>query len=427
MDTAIERLGPCTVASPLSEMVFVNDDALVLYETDPACLTPNEPPVAFERAGPRRDLFFDPKSFHAGIVTCGGLCPGMNDTIRSIVFELVDRYGAPPPVGFRFGFRGLIPGNGHEPIELTPDVVDDIHNHGGTFLGSSRGDQDISAMVDTMERIGIQALFAIGGDGTQRAAALMADEVFKRGAKISIIGLPKTIDNDLAYITRSFGFITAVAAARPVIEAASIEAKGALNGIGVVKLMGRAAGWIAAYSTLANGDVNICLIPESPFRMDGHDGVLASVRRCLELEGRCLIVTAEGAGQELTPGEPDRDESGNLKLKDIGKYLCDQIKQYFAAENIEIHLKYIDPSYSIRGVAAGPSDSVFCQFLAQNAVHAAMSGRTNMLTGYWNEQYTYVPLRLVTSERHQVDPDSPLWQAVLSSTGQPPTMGYEPV
>lgn len=428
MNTTVDRLGECRVSSPLTEAVFVPDDAKVLYDTCPDKVKrqcEEGGMLAFERAGPREKLFFEPSKFRAGIVTCGGLCPGLNDVIRGLALELAERYGAPPPVGFRYGYQGLTPSYGHEPLELTPEVVEDIHNHGGTILSSSRGNQDIGTMVDTLERMGLQALFTLGGDGTQRAAALIADEARRRNLNIAVVGLPKTIDNDLVCISQSFGFTTAVAMARPVIESAVVEARGAPNGIGIVKLMGRSSGWIAAYATLAVGDVDFCLVPECRFLMEGPDGLLNSVHACLLEKRHCVIVVAEGAGQDLTPGEPDRDPSGNLKLKDIGAFVRDELSAYFATEGVAVTMKYIDPSYTIRSVRADPADAVFCLQLAQNAVHAAMAGRTNMLTGFWNGRFTHVPFKLITTERNYIDPKGPLWQAVLATTAQPATMGYD--
>ncbi|GMV37400.1 MAG: hypothetical protein AMXMBFR61_19080 [Fimbriimonadales bacterium] len=426
----VARLGPCTVASPLKETSFVPDGAQVLYHTCPDELAKatadGSPPPAFERAGPREKIYFDPKKLRCGIVTCGGLCPGLNDVIRALVIELCDNYGTLPVIGFRYGYQGLVASYGHDVMELTPKTVGGIQYHGGTILGSSRGHQDIGEMVDTLERMNIRVLFTLGGDGTQRAAALMAEEIERRGLKIGIVGLPKTIDNDIMYISQSFGFITAVAEARRVIAAAHTEARGVPNGIGLVKLMGRTSGWIAAYATLANSEVDFCLIPEQPFRLDGEDGLMASLEKRLQKNNHAVIVAAEGAGQDLQPGEPDHDASGNLKLKDVGAFLRTAITEYFSSRDITINLRYLDPSYTIRGARADPTDAVFCQLLAQNAVHAAMAGRTNMLTGYWNGEFTHVPLHLVVGERKQVDVKGQFWQAVVSTTSQPFTMGYDP-
>jgi 6-phosphofructokinase 1 len=430
VDFTIDRLGPSNIPSPLVEREFTPDDAKVLYHSSLDELLEatkdGSPPPALEMAGPRESIFFDPSKLKCGIVTCGGICPGENDVIRALVLECCRGYGTPAVLGFRYGYQGLVPSYGHDVLELTPESVEEIHNYGGTVLASSRGHQEIGRMVDTLDRMNVRVLFTLGGDGTQRAASLMAEEIAERGLKIAIVGLPKTIDNDLELITQTFGFITAVSEARNVLATAYTEARGAPNGIGLVRLMGRMSGWIAAYATLANSEVDFCLVPEVPFRLEGDDGLFASVRRRLESRGHCVIVAAEGAGQDITPGEPDRDASGNLKLKDIGLYLRDALTDYFQAEGIPVNLKYIDPSYIIRSARANPADAVFCQQLAQNAVHAAMTGRTNMLVGFWNRHFTHVPLKLVIKDRKRIDPKEALWQAVLSSTGQPATMGYEP-
>jgi len=370
-------------------------------------------------AGPREMIYFDPSKVKAGIVTCGGLCPGMNDVIRATVLSLFHHYGVRTVFGFRYGFEGLSYKYGHAALELNPEVVKDIHQQGGTILGSSRGPQDVSGMVDTLEQMNVNILFTIGGDGTLRGARAITEEVAKRNLKISVIGIPKTIDNDICYVQRSFGFLTAVSEATQTIYSAHSEAYGARNGIGLVKLMGRHSGFIAAYATLANSDVNFCLVPEVGFTMES---LLQALRERLEKRRHAVVVVAEGAGQDLMGTTGERDASGNVRLGDIGVFLKEQIKEYFSRAGIDMELKYIDPSYTIRSMPASPPDSAFCLVLAHNAVHAAMAGRTNMVVGYWRDEFTYVPISAAVSERKQIDPKDKLWTGVLSSTGQPREM-----
>jgi len=378
----------------------------------------SEPPK-FETAGPREKIFFDPSNLACGIVTCGGLCPGLNDVIRSIVLSLHHHYGVRTIYGFPYGYEGLAPKYGHQPIMLTPQVVSQISEMGGTILGSSRGNQDVPVMVDTLERLKIGILFCIGGDGTQRGALAISEEARRRGLKLSVIGIPKTIDNDISYVRTTFGFETAVSEAKKATYAANAEATGARNGIGLVKLMGRDSGFIAAFSVLVDNQVNFCLIPEVPFTLDG---LLSALKQRLERRGHAVIVVAEGAGQELFEATGARDASGNIKYGDIGILLRDRIKEHFKRIGMEINLKYIDPSYMIRSQPANPHDSAFCLLMGHNAVHAGMAGRTGMIVGFWNHQFTHVPTTLAVAQRKKIDPEGWMWSSVLASTGQPAVM-----
>jgi 6-phosphofructokinase 1 len=399
---------------------FVEDDEQVLYHSNPkdihAFTGTGKPLPAFEMAGPRQRIFFDPAKLKCGIVTCGGLCPGLNDVIRAIVLSLYHHYKVKTVFGFRYGYEGLSQQYGHAPLELSPDLVDGIHQEGGTILGSSRGPQDVSEMVDTLERMNVGILFTIGGDGTLRGARAIAAEVERRGLRIAVLGIPKTIDNDISHVQQSFGFETAVTESRTAIYSANMEALGARNGVGLVKLMGRESGFIAAYATLANSDVNYCLVPEVAF---GLEAFLGHLRQRLERKRHAVIVAAEGAGQTLLQRTGELDPSGNIRLGDIGLFLKDKIQGYFKGIGMEHSLKYIDPSYTIRGMPANPHDSVFCLLLGHNAVHAGMAGRTNMVVGYWNDRFTHVPISLAVSQRKKIDPKGRLWSNVLASTGQP--------
>ncbi len=424
LDFTISRIGACKIPSPMSAVPFIEDDERVLYHSTlkrtEICLQEGRKLPSFELAGPRDKIFFDPSKLKCGIVTCGGTCPGLNDVIRAIVLSLFHHYGVRTVFGFRYGFEGLSYKYGHTPLELTPSSVVDIHQKGGSILASSRGPQDVSDMVDTLERMNVGLLFTIGGDGTLRGAHAMAEEIARRGLKIGIIGVPKTIDNDISFVEQSFGFETAVTESRGAIYSANVEAEGARNGVGLVKLMGRHSGFIAAFATLANSDVNYCLIPEVPFTLQGFLNVL---RERLAKRGHAVIVVGEGAGQDLMAHSETRDASGNIRLADVGVFLRDKIKAYFGQQGIEVNLKYIDPSYIIRSMPANAHDSAFCLLLGQNAVHAGMSGRTDMLVAFWKKEYTHVPIPLAVSKRKQIDPDGRLWTTVLASTGQQRNMG----
>jgi 6-phosphofructokinase 1 len=423
LNFTIPTLGICTVQSPMKGVRFVTEDERMLYDSHSSnimhCLEQGKQLPALELAGPREKIYFDPSKLKCGIVTCGGICPGVNDVIRSLVMSLFYHYGVKTVYGFLYGFEGLSWRYGHPARELNPQNVNYIRGIGGSLLGSSRGPQDISEMVDTLEHMNVQMLFAIGGDGTLKGAGAIAAEIEKRGLKISVIGIPKTIDNDISFIEKSFGFETAVTEASKITNSAHIEATGARNGIGLVKLMGRDSGFIAAYSVLADNNVNFCLIPESPFSLEGF---LSALRNRLERRGHAVIVVAEGAGQELMTHSVETDASGNTRLRDIGVFLKDAITQHFKELGITANLKYIDPSYTIRSVPATPHDSAFCLLLGHNAVHAGMSGRTNMVVGYWKGEFTHVPISLAVSKRKKIDPEGWFWSTVLASTGQPRNM-----
>lgn len=430
MDTTIKSLGPCEINSPLRhvgsgvEVNFRTDDDHVLFDhTLDRDAGPVEtgPPLSFEAAGPREKIFFNPAKVSAGIVTCGGLCPGLNDIIRGVVTQLHYRYAVTQVYGFRYGYEGLVPRYGHTPMLLRPESVAQIHNFGGTILGSSRGPQKIGEMVDLLEEMNIDLFFVVGGDGTLRGAADLAAECERRGLKKAVIGIPKTIDNDIMYLDKSFGFETAFAVAVQAVKCAYIEATGAVNGIGLIKLMGRDSGFISCYAALAGGNVDFVLIPEVPFQVDGERGLLEALRYRLAKKKSAVIVVAEGAGQDLIEGG-GTDASGNKKYGDIGQFLKEKIAAFFKERRFECNLKYIDPSYIIRSVPANPQDNVYCSQLAQHAVHAAMAGKTGMLVGRWHGAFVHLPIPLATQGRRKVDPQSELWNSVLESTGQPPRL-----
>ncbi|PIE71956.1 MAG: diphosphate--fructose-6-phosphate 1-phosphotransferase [Deltaproteobacteria bacterium] len=429
LPTQISTIGTPRITSPLStqepassRQPFIPETERVLIDAHPGRLMERldagKPLLSFETAGPREYIYFDPSKLNCALVTCGGLCPGLNDIIRSVVLELYFRYGVTHIHGIRYGLQGFIPAFGHEPLSLTPETVVDILNRGGSILGSSRGAQDMGAIVDCLERMHIGILFMIGGDGTLKAASRIADEIQARHLKISVIGIPKTIDNDIHLVSRSFGFDTAVDVATQAIRAAHNEAVGYPNGIGLIKLMGRHSGFLAATAALAQQDVNFVLIPEVPFTLDGANGLLPALEKRLAHRHHAVIVVAEGAGQTFLEQNDRVDASGNARLGDIGVYLKQRITDYLSEKGIEHAVKYIDPSYIIRSLPANANDHVFCSFLGRHAVHAGMAGKTRMLVGHWNDQYVHLPMEASVGKRKHVDPDGSLWHAVCEATGQ---------
>ncbi len=400
---------------------FVPDETRVLYKVTGERDEDFDMTLNMERAGPRDTIFFDPGNTRAAVVTCGGMCPGMNNVIRSLFLELHYHYRVKEVLGFKYGYRGINPEHGNEPVRFTSDFARTVHNEGGSVLGSSRGAENEALIVDRLQDLDIDILFCIGGDGTLRGAHAIWKEAERRGANIAIVGIPKTIDNDIPFVYKTFGFDTAVGVVRSAIDGAHVEATGSPNGIGMVRVMGRESGFIATYGTLASMEVNFCLIPEVPFDLHGEGGLLHCVEERLHERGHVVIVVAEGAGQELF-GDKERevDASGNVLHEDIGILLRNEIKEYLKGRNVVHSVKYIDPSYMIRSVRANASDAIFCDNLARSAAHAAMAGKTDVVIGLWHGVYVHVPNALViNSASKRVHPESYLWRSVVQATGQP--------
>ncbi|NLH15146.1 MAG: ATP-dependent 6-phosphofructokinase [Phycisphaerae bacterium] len=434
MDFKILTLGQALIRSPIDLSArdhtdrsdYVRDDQGILYDISAdvcsRCKGQSRGDV-LELAGPREKIYFEPSQVHAAIVTCGGLSPGLNDVIRAIVMCLWYRYGVQKISGVRFGYRGFLPEFGLSLMELKPTIVEDIHDEGGTLLGSSRGYGDrLSDIIECICRNKINMLFTIGGDGTQKGAQRIGEEIRRRGLKIAVVGIPKTIDNDLSFMEKSFGFETAVSKAVEAVQGAHVEAHDTIRGVGIVKLMGRQSGFIAAHAALGSSDVNFVLVPEVPFDLDGPNGLLTHLDLRLDRRNHAVIVVAEGAGQDLFVDDSQTDASGNKKLHDIGIFLRDRIQDHYAAQKREVNVKYIDPSYIIRSLAANPSDSIFCARLGSNAVHAAMAGKTEILISQVHGQLVHVPIQLAVSRRNFIDPEGPLWRDVIDATGQPRSM-----
>ncbi|XP_004496088.1 ATP-dependent 6-phosphofructokinase 4, chloroplastic isoform X2 [Cicer arietinum] len=283
--------------------------------------------VHFRRAGPREKVYFKPEEVRACIVTCGGLCPGINTVIREIVCGLNNMYG-----------------------------VKDI--------------------------LGIEV------------------------------------------IDKSFGFDTAVEEAQRAINAAHVEVNSVENGIGIVKLMGRYSGFIAMHATLASRDVDCCLIPESPFYLEGRGGLFEFIDQRLKENGHLVIVVAEGAGQEYVAAEvhtlEEKDASGNKLLLDVGPWLSNKIKDHFTKiRKIAVNMKYIDPTYMIRAIPSNASDNVYCTLLAHSAVHGAMAGYSGFTVGPVNSRHAYLPIARVTERPNTVELTGRMWARLLESTNQP--------
>jgi 6-phosphofructokinase 1 len=434
-DLVITSLGPRTIPSPAWQRDYAAEgsgwhadgDRIVLndhVDSVRSAMADDVEPPSIELAGPRGEIYFNPADACCAIVTCGGLCPGINDVIRAIVRQAYYVYGVRRVLGIQYGYEGLDPAFGHPVIELTPDMVMNISSQGGSYLGTSRGQRDTGVMVDRLEKLGVNMLFVIGGDGSQRGAKDIFEETRRRGNRMAIVGVPKTIDNDLMFMDRSFGYQTAFAVAFHAVASAHAEARGSRHGVGLVKLMGRDSGFIACSAALASGEANTVLIPEVPFTLEGKTGLFALLEERLATRGHAVIIIAEGAGQDLVKEAVHAtDASGNQLHADIGLFLKDALVRHFKAKQLELNLKYIDPSYIIRSVPASPDDRILCLNLGRHAVHAAMAGKTGMVVARWHHSFVHLPMTLVTRGRCKVDPGGDLWRSVLESTGQPAHMG----
>src|SRR5262245_10113206 len=414
----IPVLGAARFPSPLKR--WVNEAERVPHTILRTVDGRGEDGLLFELAGAREHLFFNPPDTRAGIVTCGGLCPGLNDVIRSLFLEMHHAYGVKEVLGFRWGYQGLDPQHGAEPLVLTHEMVDGIHLQGGTILGTSRGPVDTARAVENLIRRRVNILFTIGGDGTQRGAREFFAEAQRRGDALSVVGIPKTIDNDIPFVSRSFGFLTAVEEAAKVLQRAHTEARSVQNGISLVKLMGRHAGFLTAEATMASQDVNFTLIPEVPFQLEGQGGFLAALEQRIVSRGHAVSAVAEGSGQELLGNTGnERDASGNVRLSDIGLFLQKRIEDWFKARTIPYIMRYFDPSYIVRSSPDNAEDTVLCDRFARHAAHAAMAGKTGLVIGLLHDRFIHVPIELLATQTKRIDPDGPAWSAVLATTGQP--------
>eukprot|EP00877_Chromochloris_zofingiensis_P003270 jgi/Chrzof1/12944/Cz07g13120.t1_PFK2[v5.2] len=375
------------------------------------------PPWAV-RAGARETIYHDPKHTTAAIVTCGGLCPGLNDVVAGLVNKLTD-YGVPNGniLGIRYGFKGFYDKH-HKPTVLTKKTVDGIQLQGGTILGTSRGGANMKEIVKRLDMWGVDILFVVGGNGGNAGANAIQQLCAEHNVLCNVIGIPKSIDNDILLIDKCFGFDTAVEEAQRALLAAKVEASSARKGIGLVKLMGRQSGFIAMQASMASGVVDAVLIPEVQFKMHGENGLFAYIEKVLEQKGHAVVCVAEGAGQDLLEDEAQNgatDASGNPILKDIGTFLKSEMKAVFKDADI----KYIDPSYIIRSIPTTSNDRIYCKILAHNAVHAAFAGYTGITVGLVNTHYVYLPIPVIIQAPRRVDPRGKMWNRLRASIGQP--------
>eukprot|EP00611_Tribonema_gayanum_P031998 TRINITY_DN93_c0_g2_i1.p1 TRINITY_DN93_c0_g2~~TRINITY_DN93_c0_g2_i1.p1 ORF type:complete len:506 (-),score=167.86 TRINITY_DN93_c0_g2_i1:425-1804(-) len=402
---------------------LLGDEDCIIYEH---VRDKTKAPVAraFLRAGPRAKLHFDPTTVNACIVTCGLLCPGLNSVIHHLIDTLKNNYNAGKIYGIRGGWGGFWDPE-KPPIQLCQSKdLEFLQSRAGSILGCSVGGFDVKKIMQFLMDKQISHMYVIGGDGTHRGAHRIAVECIAMGLNIAVAGIPKSVDNDIDLVDRSFGFMTAVEEAQNAIRSATIEAKCNLpNGIGIVKLMGRSTGYLAAYATMASGDVDLCLVPEVEIRLDGPDGCLPHLERVVQTKGYAVVVISEGAGQAQLSEVAAEARSKGAPLPSVGQYMKSQIEKHFASKGKTATCKYIDPSVSVRSVAANAFDQILCMQLAQNAVHGAMAGYTAFAAGVVNNRTVLIPItEIVDTSPKGLNPRGRTWERVLCITRQPNTL-----
>jgi len=416
VDTQTLEEEECVV--PLGEQgLFVDEATAVLAD---AVVRTDAPAsgdfTAWKAGGPREEVFFTPEEVKAAIVTCGGLCPGLNTVIKELVGCLRSQYGVDEVYGVRNGYAGFYT-TGLLPLQLHD--VETIHREAGSMLGSSRGGHDTAKICDAIEAAGINMVFTIGGDGTAKGSSKLAEEFQRRRKKVVVAHVPKTIDNDIPLLDSTFGFGTAVSKAVEAIHAARDEAVAYPNGIGLVNLMGRHSGFIAAHATIAARGVDVCLVPEVPFELDGSTGLLRYIQSRIAQQGHCVVVVAEGAGQQLLEDVTKKDASGNTMLADVAPWLKERVAAYMKDAGTPASIKYIDPTYMVRATPANAADNILCLQLAHDSVHAAFAGFTNFMSGRVNGQSVIIPLSAAVGKRKNIQPSGNFWQQLVFATGQP--------
>ena len=326
-----------------------------------------------------------------GLLTGGGDCPGLNAVIRAVVRKGIDTYGD-QLVGFRDGWRGVLEDVGEE---LTIESTRGILPRGGTILGSSRTnptkhEDGIGVVQATLARHQLDGLIAIGGEDTLGAANRLAE------AGVSVIGVPKTIDNDLGATDVTFGFDTALHVATEAIDRLHTTAE-SHHRILVVEVMGRNAGWIALHSGIAGG-ADVILIPEIPFDIDEVCRLIG--RRHGRGRYFSIVVVAEGAQPKegtmrLAAGEVD--DFGHPRLGGIGHQLEREIEQRTGFETRATVLGHVQ-----RGGTPTAFDRVLATRLGLAAIDAAHEGRWGTMTALHSTEIELVALRDAVAEVRRV-------------------------
>uniref|UniRef100_A0A7S1RYX3 Phosphofructokinase domain-containing protein n=1 Tax=Alexandrium catenella TaxID=2925 RepID=A0A7S1RYX3_ALECA len=408
-------LNPMAVAWP--NMNFLNPDELVqghiIMNDSKQASRPSATSKGCVRANACKEIWWDPSEVRAAVVTCGGLCPGLNSIIREVTNTLWHQYDVRHIYGIQAGYNGLSNPEKHKPIQLSPDKVRDIHMKGGSILKAGRGGFNPEQICDRLERLGINMVFTVGGDGTQHASHLLYEEAKRRNLDISIVGLPKSIDNDILFFDKTFGFDSAVSTAADIMRNGWVEATSCDKGVGIVKLMGRDAGFVAMHAALASTIVDLVMIPEVNVKLED---VIEHIDSTLARKNFMLIAIAEGAGQEFV-ATGEKDATGHTKYGDIGTFLRDEINAHLKKSGGRSF--YIDPSYIIRSCPIRPNDHIYCSRLARDAVHCAMRGYTGVCVGPIHNIIVIMPSELIASGKRRVKLTSSAWQSCVQSCNMP--------
>jgi len=423
------HLNPMATTRPHMNFLNPNEKVLgtILMNDSKAALRSHALDGGAIRGNACKHIWWEPKKVKAALITAGGLCPGLNSIIQGVTNCLWRDYGVRQIVGITAGYNGLSDPAKHPSMLLTPELVEDIHMRGGSILKAGRGGFNAAKICETLRAGGYTHLFVIGGDGTQYAGHLLYVEARKQKLPISVVGVPKSIDNDVLFVDRTFGFDSAVEAAAGVIRNGWVEATSCPNAVGIVKLMGRDAGFVAAHAALASNLVDLVLVPEVEVEMED---VLQFVDATLAHKGHMVVVVAEGAGQaHVATGQ--KDASGHTVYGDVGVYLRDTLNKHLKPKGGRTF--YIDPSYIIRSVPPTPNDHIYCARLANNAVHTAMRGYTGVCVGAIHNIIVILKSKLIASGKKQLKIKSSTWQScvqvcsmpeVLTGMSAPPQKGY---
>ena len=442
LPTKVELLGPLTVPNPASE------ESVGLYRTPEARKTVTadmdviaqfqaraQPVPAFLEAGPRRMLFHEPQSVRAVVVTSGGLAPGLNCVVHGIVTRHWNTYGVNAArrggiFGIYDGFVGLY----NKPLDKTPaslrpEITEPWLDRGGSMLGARRfHEQELGELADqitaNLALNDINILYVIGGDGSLKVAHEIAQRAKARN--ISVVGIPKTMDNDVLWVWQSFGFNTAVQKAAEVVNTMHAEAESTRR-VGLIELFGAESGFVAANATLASGHVDLVLVPEiflalcpqqCEALLDRFIEYLSQTVRSKE-RAHAIVVLAEGVGelfkqrQVKLGGQPVSGKNFAGELRD---FLQGGLKDPLGRV-VDVFVN--QPRHNIRAVPANAYDQIYCARLGALAVDNALAGYTDVMVSQWLTEYVLVPLELVALGKKSIPPGGMFWKQVVSSTGQP--------
>jgi 6-phosphofructokinase 1 len=451
--------------------------------------------LTFAEAGPRNMLRFPghhKKLLKVGVLVSGGIAPGINAVISGIVQRHV-LYHTPQITdlrvpgktprsytlqvfGFRNGFAGLLAGDdvtvlydSDSPDEKLRAHLRRIANRGGSEIGTSRYDdllstadpdkreKDLDQVAENLANRHFDILYVIGGDGSMRAAHATWKRSRDNGKSLSVIGVPKTMDNDILWVWQSFGFLSAVEKAREALQQLHTEATSNPR-LCVVQLFGSDSGFVVSHAALASGVCDAALIPEVPFTMkkladyiterlskrfrpgaggqspygmivmaetavpqDAED-YLSDPEVDLDENEKAAIQAFVSKGCRVHGQTPDELRTGGLKV--VSRVLQKRIREMKVDDAYWADFRVFtnEPRHLLRAIPPSASDVAFGQRLGVLAVDNAMAGYTDFMISQWMTEYVLVPLDLVVLGRKRVPPNGIFWKSVVASTGQPPEL-----